>query len=148
MTYPKETKDKFIELRAKGVSLANTAKELNIAQNTALNWNKEYIEEIDAAKAFEIEEMREKYRITTKKRIEIYGERLKAILDELAKRDLSNIPTNKLFEMMLKCEKALEEEIPNIEFITDEEVKEKKKYRKAVEARRRRSEYSFINHPF
>ncbi len=75
--------------------------------------------------------------MTTEKRIEIYGERLNAIQDELAKRDLSDIPTNKLFEMMIKCETALKAEIPSPNFMTDEEIEGAKKSRKAREERDR-----------
>lgn len=135
MTHSKGTKDKFIELRAEGITLANIAKELNIAYNTAVNWNKEFLEEVNAAKAFKVEEMRAKYRMTTEKRIEMYGERLLAIQDELAKRDLSEIPTNKLFDMMLKCSKALEKEIPDPNFMTDEEIEEEKGFRRAEASR-------------
>lgn len=127
MSKSQETKDNFVELRAKGMTLANIAKELDIAYNTAVKWNKELEGEVDVARAFKLEEMKEKYRMTREKRIEIYGERLLAIQDELAKRDLSDVPTNKLLEMMQKCEKALDAEIPELEFRTDEEIKEMKK---------------------
>lgn len=94
--------------------------------NTAVNWNKEFCEEVTAAKAFNIEEMREKYLLTAKKRIEM---RLKAIQQELAKRDLSAIPTRKLFEMMIKYEAALNAEIPNPRSITSGEIKDERDYR-------------------
>ncbi|MGA9097903.1 MAG: hypothetical protein WB392_03130 [Methanotrichaceae archaeon] len=42
MTYPKETKDKFIELRVEGITLSNTAKKLGIAYNTAADWNRDF----------------------------------------------------------------------------------------------------------
>lgn len=77
--------------------------------------------------------MREKYLMTTEKRIEMYGERLKKIRDELAKRDLSDIPTNKLFEMMAQCEMMLEKEIPSVKFKTIEEMEMEKKFRIAKE---------------
>ena len=98
-------------MRAEGRSHSAIAKELGIAQNTAVNWSRELFEEITAIKAFKAEEMIEKYRMTQEKRIEMYGNRLLAMQDELARRDLSEVPTNKLFDMMMKCSKALEAEI-------------------------------------
>lgn len=124
-------------MRAEGFTLAHIAKELGIARNTAVNWNKELSEEIDASKAFEVEEMLEKYRMTKEKRIEMYGERLLALQDELAKRDLSEIPTNKLLDMMLKCAKALEAEIPNPTFLTEDDIEELKKLRSFKESQTR-----------
>jgi len=66
--------------------------------------------------------MIEKYRMTKEKRIEMYGNRLLAMQDELARRDLSEVPTNKLFDMTMKCSKALEAEISNPAFLTDEDI--------------------------
>ncbi len=133
MTHSKQTRDKFIELRANGVILAKCARELDISYNTAVNWNRELQEDISAAKAFIDEELIEKYRMTKEKKIEMYGERLLALQDELAKRDLSEIPTHKLFDMMQKSYKALEAEIKWPIFMTDEDVEERKKLRKARE---------------
>jgi hypothetical protein len=116
-------------MRAEGRTLAYIAKELGIADNTAVNWSRELCDNINAAKAFKNEEMIEKYRMTKEKRIEMYGERLLAIQDELAKRDLSDVPTNKLFDMMVKCSKALEAEAVSIGFLTDKDIEQIKEKR-------------------
>jgi len=63
MTYPKETRDKFIEMRAEGRTFGQIAKELGIAHNTAVNWSRELCDDISAAKAFKNEELIEKYRM-------------------------------------------------------------------------------------
>jgi len=135
MTHSPELKDRFIEMRAEGRSHSAIAKELGIAQNTAVNWSRELFEEITAIKAFKAEEMIEKYRMTQEKRIEMYGNRLLAMQDELARRDLSEVPTNKLFDMMMKCSKALEAEISKPAFLTDEDIEREKKERIADDAR-------------
>jgi orotate phosphoribosyltransferase-like protein len=127
MTHTKQTRDEFIELRAEGLSLGKIARELDIAYNTAERWDDELVMEICTAKAFKVEEMVEKYRMTKEKRIELYGERLLALQDELARRDLSEILTNKLFDMMMKCAKAFEAEIPSTKFMSEEDILEEKK---------------------
>jgi transposase len=43
MTKPMKTKERFIELRASGYTLAQASKELGISYNTAVNWEKEII---------------------------------------------------------------------------------------------------------
>ena len=48
-----ETKEKFIELRAKGWSFDKIAKELGKAKQTLINWSKELEDEIDNLKALE-----------------------------------------------------------------------------------------------
>jgi hypothetical protein len=129
MTKPAETKERFIELRASGMTLAKSAQELGIAYNTALNWQRELVDYIRAAKAFKMEELMDKYQMTKEKRIELYGERLLAIQEELSKRDFKDIPTPKLFEMMIRLSKALEAEsiVPN--FLTEDDIKNNKKER-------------------
>jgi hypothetical protein len=128
MTYGKKKKDKFIEMRADGMTLANIAKELKISYNTAVQWSRMLELEISAVKAFKEEEMIEKYKMTKEKRVEMFGERLLAIKDELAKRDFSDIPTCKLFDMMIKCSKALEAEAATLSpsFLTDDDIIEEK----------------------
>lgn len=42
-------------------------------------------------------------------RIELFGEKLKTIKDELDKRDLLDIPTDKLFDLFMKCFHQLQE---------------------------------------
>ena len=126
MAYPIAAKDKFVELRASGMTLAKAAKELDIAYNTALSWEKALKERIETQKAIRIEELQEKYLISKEKRIELFGERLLAINEELKKRDLSEISTPKLFDMMIKCMKALEAEKEEPVFLSDEEMERKR----------------------
>lgn len=135
MTKSTDTRERFIELRAEGWTLAKIADELDISRNTATGWNKDYQERIKAAHALRIEELQEKYHMAREKRIELFGERLLAIKEELTKRDLSEVPTPKLFDMMMKCEAALEKEGVNPVFWTDEDVetvKTKRLYREEL----------------
>ncbi|MGD0954941.1 MAG: helix-turn-helix transcriptional regulator [Methanotrichaceae archaeon] len=122
MTKPAETKERFIELRASGMTLSKAAMELDVSYNTVVNWERDLKEEISVGKAFKLEELLEKYRMTKERRIELFGERLLAILEELAKRDLSDVPTPKLFEMMIRCSKALEAETDIPEVMTEVEI--------------------------
>ena len=126
MAYPIDAKDKFVGLKASGMTLAKAAEELGIAYNTAVGWEKALKERIETQKAIRIEELQEKYLISKEKRIELFGERLLAINEELKKRDLSVIPTPKLSEMIMKCMKALEAEKEEPVFLSDEEMERKR----------------------
>jgi hypothetical protein len=106
MKKTQENTERFIELRASGMTLAKAAQELGVAYNTAVNREKDLKEKIEASKAIKMEELLEKYQMTKEKRIELYGERLLALQEELKKRDLSDIPTPKLFEMMIETCRA------------------------------------------
>ena len=113
--------------------LAKASQELEIAYNTATNWQKELQEDMAAAKAIKLEELIDKYRMTKEKRIELFGERLLAIQEELSKRDLSEIFTPKLFEMMIRCSKALEAESIVPEFLTKEDIEARRSKRELEE---------------
>ena len=70
MTKSREDKDRFIELRAAGMPIAQVARELEIARNTAMTWQKEFEEEIAVAKAIRMEELIDKYRMSKEMRID------------------------------------------------------------------------------
>ncbi len=61
-------------------------------------------------KAVELDALQEKYFISKKRRIELFGERLQKIKDELEKRELKEIPTDKLFELFIKLYSLLKQE--------------------------------------
>ena len=95
MAITKQTLDRLVDLRADGMSLANIAKELGIARNTAVSYDKELREKISAVKAIKDEEMLERFRMTKQKRLEMLGERLQTIQEELSRRGLADISTSK-----------------------------------------------------
>ena len=66
------------------------------------------------------------------RRIKLFGEKLKAISEELENRDLSEVQTEKLFDLFFKMYRLLEKEAVDVEFISDEEIKDKKAWSKAM----------------
>lgn len=111
-----EVKNKFLELRATGLSYDKISRELNISKKTLIAWSKELAMEICNLKAIEIEALQEKYFMTKKMRIELYGEKLKAIKTELDTRSLSTISSDKLHELLIKYSTHLKQEGTNIVF--------------------------------
>ena len=101
MTRSKEIKDKYVELRAEGITIQKAAEELGISNNTAGNWEKSLKSQIADLENIRLQELQQKYLMSKEKRIELYGERLLAIKEELSNRDLSDISTPKLFDMLI-----------------------------------------------
>jgi transposase len=133
MTKDVETRAKFIEMRAEGHTLTKIVEELDISYNTAVNWNRYFAERIEAARAIKLEELLDKYLMAKGKKIELFGERLLAIKDEMATRDPSEVPTAKLFDMLLKCQAALEKEMVEPRFMTESDMEQVKTKRLYVE---------------
>lgn len=97
-----ETKEGFVELRAKGWSFDRIAQELRVSNQTLINWRREFALQISNLKAIELEALREKFFLLKEQQIEVFGERLKAVRDELDGRDLKDMSTEKLFDLLQK----------------------------------------------
>jgi DNA-binding XRE family transcriptional regulator len=119
-----KVKEKFIELRAKGWSFDKIAKEIGKAKQTLIDWSKELEDEIANLKALELEALYEKHYLLKESRIETFGVLLKKLKDEVLSRDLSDIPTDKLLDLLLKYENQIKEEVIEPRFKTSTEIKE------------------------
>lgn len=104
-------KEKFIELRAKGWTFDKIAKELHKRKATLIDWSKELESEIANRKAIELEALYEKHYLLKEQRIEKLGNLLNKIINEIENRNLKDIPTNKLFDLFLKYNKEIKEEM-------------------------------------
>ena len=121
-----ETKEKFIELRAKGHSYDSIAKKLGKAKQTLIDWGKELEEEIANHKALELEALYEKYYLHKENRLQTFGELLGKIKKEIEKRNLSDVSTEKLLELYLKYQAQAKEEVTDPVFKSSKEVEEER----------------------
>ncbi len=103
-------KERFIELRAAGLSYNAIAKQLNVSKPTLIRWSRELVKEIGNARALRMDELFERFAVAKGKRVEAFGKRLDAILKELDTRDLSDVATDKLLGIALKYGEALRAE--------------------------------------
>lgn len=103
--------DRFIELRASGKSFKNISSELSIPYNDLLNLSKKYSYEINNLKAIEIDDIANKYQISKSQRIEFIGSLISKLKIELNSRDLTDIPSEKLIDYLLKYSQLLGKEL-------------------------------------
>ena len=104
------TEQQFIEMRAKGISFNNIAKELKIAKSTLIEWSKAYLTEIENLKAIELEALQEQFYLTKTARIELLGRQVERMKGELEKRDFSDVSTDKLLDVLSKTLNQLKQE--------------------------------------
>jgi transcriptional regulator with XRE-family HTH domain len=128
-----ETKEKFIELRAKGWSFDRIAKELGRAKQTLIDWSKDLQEEIANRKALELEALYETYYLQRESRLQMFGAMLTKIKEEVESRDLSDVPTDKLLELFLKYNNQIREEIVEPIYKSSQELTEEKEDRKLLD---------------
>ncbi len=121
-----ELKEQFIELRARGFSYVKIARRLKLSRNTLASWNQELEAEIASLKAMELESLQEQYFLLKEGRIKLLGEMLKGLQQELQKRDLASVSTDKLMDMWLKVYQELKEEAIETRPLSESEIVELK----------------------
>ena len=65
------------------------AAEINVSKPTLISRERNFKEEIDNVRAIELEAMYDKYYLSTRKKVEFFGDVLSRIQDELETWDLS-----------------------------------------------------------
>jgi transposase-like protein len=116
-----ELKAEFVQLRARGLSYARIAERLGVAKSTLANWNAELEAEIASARAMELEALQAEFFVLKEGRITLLGEQLLRLRGELAGRDLTEVATDKLLELLLKYQAALKDEFVEVRPLSDRE---------------------------
>jgi hypothetical protein len=125
-------KEAFIELRAQGLSFDKITRKLKVCKQTLIDWSKELEEEIGNLKAIELEALYEKYFLLKENRLQTFGELLARMSAELEKRNLADIPTDKLLDIMGRYQALIKEEYTEPRFQTSEEIYEAKEDKRAL----------------
>ena len=128
-----DTKRRFIELRAKGYSFDKIAKELGKAKQTLLDWSRDLDQEIAQAKALELDSLYESYSLYKEARLKTLGEILSKLKKEVDKRDLTDLPTDRLLDLFLKYEGVVKESLVEPVFKSSREIEEEKEDRLLLE---------------
>lgn len=113
-------KEKFIELRALGLSFGRIAVELRVSKQTLIAWAREFEVEISNLKALALDALHEKFVLSQAKRLETFGDLLNKMLEELRSRDLQAVPTATLFRLALDYLTAMKEEDSSVTLQTKE----------------------------
>lgn len=135
LVYMKDTdkQKKFIELRGKNWSFNKIAKEIKVSKSTLIKWDKEFTYEIANIHQMELEALYEEFKMTKEQRLEYLGKLQKKLIKELEKRDLTDVKTDKLLDMLLKTNDKLEN--LNTIFTTRVKTEEEIEIQKSKDAR-------------
>jgi transposase len=114
-----KVKEKFIELRAQGMSYDQIAGQLDVSRQCLQNWSRELKADLENAKAFHLDGIKAKYQMLQAHRVEQFSMMLQRLRDEVAKRDLSEVATDKLLDLFIKFTKEARNEVIELQF-TDE----------------------------
>ena len=97
--YDTDTKNQFLELRAKGWSLSRIAERLKVGQRTLVTWNRQEHEQIRTLRAIEWETLQEKILASGEQELVRLKKELDRLEAELAKRTMQFVSTENLYRL-------------------------------------------------
>lgn len=106
-----KVKLRIIELRAEGLSYAKIAEALKISKQTAVDIVKDNQDQVATLQAVEMEALFDASRVNLRGRVEQLSALQAKLREEIAQRDLSQVPTDKLITLFIKTTQALKEEV-------------------------------------
>lgn len=127
-----DVKIKIVELRAKDYSIKSIASQLGISKQTVVDTCKELKSEVATLRAVELDALYEAEAITTEARLRNLSTLLAKIRTEIDKRDLEDVPTEKLIDLYLKTSSALHEAVILPVFKSSQEQKEELEEKEAL----------------
>lgn len=109
MSKKPELLEEFIRLRIEGKSFAAIAERLNVNKTTLIEWNKEVLvrDAIEDGRVIFYNDLIKTLQVDRRTRIEAVSKLSKRINEELEKRDLKSIPTEKLVMLAIQNENRL-----------------------------------------
>lgn len=100
--YDAKVKEQFVELRAQGKSFASIAESLGVSKPTLIEWSGEMNESVKNLRAINDEALLERLRMTKERKLSLLSRQLEAVENELDKRVLSDVPTDKLHSLLFR----------------------------------------------
>jgi hypothetical protein len=97
-----ETIARFIQLRAANWTFDRISTELKVSKPTLIEWSRVHQFSIQNLRAIETEALAAKCFKSQQQRWEQIGAELRRVEEELAKRDLSDVPTSRLLGLSAK----------------------------------------------
>lgn len=111
MAHSRETKEKFIALRADGISYDRIRERLGVSKQTLIKWGKQLANQIAGLREARVDELCEKYLLAKERRIALFAEQLLRLRDELGDRSLDDLTVKEVLSLYLRYLRAVSREI-------------------------------------
>jgi len=128
-----ETHQKFISLRAQGISFQRIMEEIKVSKPTLINWSRKFQYEIQNLRAISSEFLLEKWLFSRESRINHLGEQLRKAEAELGKRNIAELSTNQLMRLIERLRREIQREIGPLKFTTPVPQIPKDEYQEEVQ---------------
>lgn len=97
-----EDRDKFIELRAAGLSFDSIAQQLNISKPTLLKLARDFQGDIERLKFINLESLAERYKVLRSERLKALGGLLEKVDTAIEAADFNRLSPEKLVDLKVK----------------------------------------------
>ena len=111
-----ETKQKFIELRARDLSLRTIAQEIGVDKSTLVLWSQEFADDIENLRQIDLEHFREQLLGSEAQRLQSLASDYHRYTKELESRDPGRVPQYMLFRIVCRLREQVERRIPKPAF--------------------------------
>ncbi len=111
-----QVQQRFIELRTQGWSFARIAAELQVARGTLIQWSRQFQFDIQNQRAIEMEALREQLVTSCEVRAKTLASQLQAVEQELARRNVAELSTTRLFQLAESLRRQIEQATGSMTF--------------------------------
>lgn len=117
-----ELSERFLELRLEGKTYEVISEELQVSKQSLINWSKDPAlqDVLKFGKMMRLQAILDKYQMTREASLEKLCLLANKCLEEISKRDLSELPTDKLAKVFLSIEKQIANVAPTPVLFEDE----------------------------
>lgn len=116
--HDKAVTDRFIQLRSDDHSFDRIVTELNVSKPTLIAWSRKFQFEIQNLRVIQREALERKWLQDTTTRVDALGEKLRKVETELAKRDVAELSTARLFTLADSLRQQIQKEVGPLKFCT------------------------------
>jgi hypothetical protein len=113
--HTQETKDRFLELRSRGISLSRISEAIRVSRPTLVDWNRQFQPQLRTLRAAELESLQERLLVEHDDDLALLGRVQKKILFALDDRDIGALDTRQLLGAYLRVRR----EVARIQLATD-----------------------------
>lgn len=105
-------------MRSQGVCLARIAEILEVSRGTIVQWSRKFHVEIQNLRAMELEALREHLRSSPENEARALAHELRRVEEEIRQRDLTQVPTPRLYSLAKCLRSQLDALLGSREFTT------------------------------
>jgi transcriptional regulator with XRE-family HTH domain len=106
--------ERFLELRMEGKTYQAISEELGVSKQSLFNWSKDrnISDLLKFAHLCRLQAIARKYQISREAKLESFGRFIQSCMAELETRNLAEVPTEKLFKVVLELQKQVQTIVP------------------------------------